>query len=156
MNKFDKIKKGFLCAICVIILGFETGSVVQAANTRDTSFYFDVNGGNGWDTSPRAKDNTSSIYVKINSAPKGKAMCRVLANVPAAHHYVDCILGRSRKVVLSTGGSNKGGWFIETNAFESGAREVKLSFSQTYGGSGSVSGFWSPDSIGRYPVANKY
>ena len=49
----------------------------------------------------------------------------------------------------------KGQYFISNQVYEKGYRKCKLNITTAESGiSGYVKGFWSPDSVGHYPVAN--
>ncbi|WP_163578501.1 hypothetical protein [Gracilibacillus thailandensis] len=123
-----------------------------ASNHGDTSFRFSVSTSNNYAyTGSRSKENTTSTYVNVEQVPITYIYADVQgyrpSSVSGTNYWVDETLGGD-KVTLS-----KGKWLVKQLVYENGGRSARLKF-QRYYGTGTVSGVWSPDSVGSYPYAN--
>lgn len=122
-----------------------------ASNHGDKYYSFNLNESNkvGY-TKSRAKENSTSTYVHIQKVPGSMIKLDVQGFRP-----------------VGTGGSNSwrdetvsgtqlmftGKWLVRQNVYERGGRSARLKF-QKYAANGTLYGYWSPDSVGTYPVVN--
>ena len=141
-----KYSKKFIILSLVAILSFPVFGVgtAFAANTGDTGFRFSM-GGNGSDaTNARAKQNSSPVYIKVESK-----------SMPSHHVYVDAAWCGNNKTVKGVATvKGYGSYNIQTWVYEHGYRSAILTTWNHTSGYASIGGVWSPDSAGRYPVIN--
>ena len=116
-----------------------------------------------------AKNNADTKLPEkfIGYAYSQAANTGVRAKEDSTYHYIWNQSGFSLWVrsMDSTGKKNlttkdhavirEGRYFISNQVYEKGYRKCKLNITTaTAGTSGYLKGFWSPDSVGHYPVAN--
>lgn len=122
-----------------------------ASNHKDTAFSFSVNVNKPTAyTSSRAKQNTTSTYVHIKRVPAAFIRTDVQGYRPTSgtgsNYWANETIGGTK--TLATGQ-----WLIKQLVYENGGRSARLKL-QRYSTDGIVSGVWSPDSVGSYPIAN--
>lgn len=122
-----------------------------AANIEDKSFSFNVTVSNKYGTtSARAKENTTSTYVKVTQTPGSVINMDVQGFRPVSgsgtNYWVNETIGGT--VMLF-----KGEWRVKQMVYENGGRSARLRFGR-YATDGRVTGVWSPDSVGSAPIVN--
>lgn len=147
-KKFMKI---LASALTVASLSFGMiGSTVNAANTTDRLFSFYVTttrwGGAGY-TGVEEKENSTSVYIKLNTDRSVRVETQGSRNQTS--NFSNYTLNASYATVKT------GEWFIYNNIYERlGNSYARLAiWANTT--DGNASGYWSPDSVGDYPVVNK-
>ena len=127
-----------------ILLGI-LGMPVQAANTQDTYFIFNLSGDSWNYTEGRAKENTTTVYVDLYDAP----ITYVYAQTQGyrVSWYNDT--GSVSKVILELDVPSS----IHNWIYERGSRAARLAIQQ-YTIDGYSSGAWSPDSTRLYHEVN--
>lgn len=121
-----------------------TQDVSTFKNNKDTGYNFKFSSkGATQGTTGRAKQDDSSVYVKVNSRSGNPIRMYVDGALTNNGHWVDCTQGSHY--------ANRTGEFnIYNSVFESNKRYARLT-GWAYKGSGTVMGVWSPDSYGTYP-----
>ena len=137
-----------LCMVAVVC----GQTFIFAANTTDTSFAFVLSSESSKQyTEARAKQDSSSTYIKLSSSPPGAAYFSAYGYIPSGstgtNVWTNETVG-STKVKIT-----KGEWFLRQNVYEHGGRSEKLLIAR-YQSDGMVSGKWSPDSVGEYETVN--
>lgn len=144
-------KKISIVILSVVMFFTLIPSATFAANTTDTAFAFSVNvnkptvyiGG-------RAKQNSTSTYVHVYNVPSVYIRTDVQGYRPSSgtgnNYWTNETIGGT--VLLK-----KGQWFIRQLVYENGGRSARLKL-QRVSTNGIVSGMWSPDSVGSYPIVN--
>ncbi|MCJ7839332.1 hypothetical protein MUB24_00120 [Lederbergia sp. NSJ-179] len=121
-----------------------------ASNVKDRPFSFYVNSSVGYTTAARAKEDRSSTYVKINQVPVTYIYLDVQgfrpSSVGGTNYWADETIGGTQT-------ARKGEWRVKQNVYENGGRSARLKFKR-FTQSGTVSGVWSPDSVGNAPHLN--
>ncbi len=121
-------------------------AMTTLSNHTDTKYTFKINSKNGTSgTSYRRKDDASSVYIKISSV-SGKPLRIFVDGALVNNGYLqkDCTQGiyRARK---------KGEYGIYNTVHEDNKHYARLTaWAET--GPGTVSGLWSPDSVGTLAV----
>ncbi|WP_062105424.1 DUF2712 domain-containing protein [Bacillus niameyensis] len=140
-------KKGISTIVlaAVMILTFIPPSTF-AGNIVDTTFSYNVSLSNKYAyTNPRAKENATSTYVKINQAP-GNLIFLDVQGSTSKTNWVNRTVG-------VTPLARPGEWRVKQLVYEKGDSFARLKF-ERYNESGTVSGVWSPDSVGNAPHLN--
>lgn len=139
MKKHRNFLVGTIATICLTtVMPFS----VLAGNIGDSKLPEKFISYTGWaDTSYRNKNDYTSHYIMNNS---GFDLWVISQNVDKKNLTV-----RGHAIVRG------GEWFIYNKIKEKGFNSCRLHISTaTSGTSGKLSGKWSPDSVGNYPVAN--
>ena len=118
----------------------------SAANTSDTSYTFNFNWIGQANTSGRAKQNASSTYIKCNQLPNGGFQVYVDGATSSTGSWTDRTIGQPKV-------TRTGEFLINQLVYESGERYARLG-GYCFMASQSAKGYWSPDSVGSYPVLN--
>lgn len=121
-----------------------------AANIGDEKFSFNVNTSSARYTKARAKENSTSTYVKINQVPYIYVYLDVQGFRPTSgsgtNYWANETIGGQQSATA-------GEWRVKQTVYENGGRSARLKF-QRYAVSAIVSGVWSPDSVGNAPHLN--
>nr|WP_296957443.1 DUF2712 domain-containing protein [uncultured Mediterraneibacter sp.] len=138
------MKKRVLALLMVMAIGSSGVSVQAAGNVTDKPL---PNKKISFDFSTAAKTNLeykrddTSHYIKNTSG--FNLWVRSLSSTGA-----NCTL-RKHAIVQT------GEWFIYNTVYEKGYSKCRLDITTAASGvSGNLKGYWSPDSVGSYPVAN--
>lgn len=128
---------------------FADEGIEPYANITNRSFYFKFNatGDTYLGDDPRAKDNSTSVYIWV----KAMSVDRCKAYTDGAHATSGPWYNKTVKGYATI--KRKGEFFIDNYINEHGfdyARLTGWADSQP----GVVSGVWSPDSVGSYPRIN--
>ncbi|MBM7542278.1 hypothetical protein [Amphibacillus cookii] len=123
---------------------------IFAANVKDTSFSFNIQSNANRYTRSRAKQNSSSTYVHVKQVPAVYIRTNVQGFRPTSgtgsNYWANETIGGQISL-------RKGQWLIKQLVYENGGRSARLQFKK-HSTNGTVSGVWSPDSVGSYPYAN--
>lgn len=146
MSKITRLISTTALACALAFGSLAVAAPAFAANTGDTSFVLAMNYtgatyGTGW----RAKEDASSSYIRVDylSAP-----CQVFVDGMRWDGYVqDCTVNDRAYL------GYRGEFAILQNVREWGFSQARLTSWAPYGPS-TVSGWWSPDSWGWYPIIN--
>lgn len=121
-----------------------------AANVKDRNFKFSITNDINHYTAARAKENTSSTYVHVEQVPSVYIRTNVQGFRPSS------VTGTNYWTNETIGGQislRKGQWLIKQLVYENGGRSARLQLKK-HSTNGTVSGVWSPDSVGSYLYAN--
>lgn len=149
--------KHFIALICTLVLIVSVMAVTASAenNHGDTYFDFDVYGSIPCSIEPRAKTDTTSLYVNVQTG--NSRSIRVQAEGVASDYSefvnLTCVQGVLVDYVtcsIGTGYAYK--YNIHSWIYENGYRMADLSFIST-SGFNHITGVWSPDSVGTYNYA---
>lgn len=146
-------KKILALAMTTIMMAGMMGSIALAGNTQDTRIGVTLAIDSYGYTEGRAKFDTSATYVYLTSVPQvGRVRCMVqgdaeYANTGTLIWYNKNIGGQD--VILTNGQ-----WLIRQTVKESGCSNARLRFALYAGNPGTLTGWWSPDSVGSYQYAN--
>lgn len=119
---------------------------VSAANTSDTSYTFKFDFFGKSNTGGRAKQDASSTYIKCTQLPSGGFWVYVDGATSSNGSWTDRTIGEPKV-------TRTGEFFINQLVYENGERYARLG-GYCWGASQSAKGYWSPDSVGSYPVLN--
>lgn len=123
------------------------GSVASAANATDRPFTFYITTTNTpVYTTGQTKEDYSSTYVNLKKATNGTIWCDVQGNRGTSTWYRETVGGKHIALTV-------GQWKVRQNVKENGGTKARLKFERYYS-DGELSGVWSPDCVGSYPVAN--
>lgn len=139
------LKKLSLLMLSVIIILTILPTQTLASNHGDTNYSFTLTTSNSsGTTAKRAKNNTTSTYVRLDSVP-GSAVLLSVEGLRSGTWMNDTVGG--------TQVATLGAWAVRQNVYERGGRYARLKF-QRYSASGTTNGVWSPDSVGNHKLLN--
>lgn len=130
----------------VMLFGVTGALQANANNWQDTSFTFSFSNGQKY-TAVRAKQDTSKLYMKVNSITSGTSYTAhaVGCASTSTSTYVDCSRGYSYK--FSSAGQS---YYMTSWVYENGYRYARIAGSPNYAYAFSASGVWSPDNLNGY------
>lgn len=139
-------KKMYAFVAAGIIMAGTLSTTAMAGNITDRYFYFNFsNAIPDAETGGQVKEDSTSTYVKLMSLPSSYVDCQVYGLRTNGKWYNETVGG--------TVHMPKGEWFVKQYVKERGGSKAKLRFIKT-SSNGSLSGYWSPDSVGSYPSLN--
>jgi len=121
------------------------GTTAMAGNVRDSTFDFYVTNSYKF-TETRPKEDATSTYVLLHSAPTRFVYCGVQGLLPDGSH-IDKTLG-GHDVLMPLGE-----WEVRQTVYEDGCPAARLKFKQVTI-EGYAAGKWSPDCVGHFPALN--
>lgn len=141
-----------ICNITILTILFifcciESTSYIKAANRSDTTFSFSLNpSGNKKDydhSSWRSKDNSSAIYMKVNTLKYPKNDTKVWAQgkkYSDSSNYYDCSGGHFIRI------TKKGVYYLPNTVKQSKYGYARIGAQADPHAKNSLNGVWSPDS----------
>lgn len=144
------LKKLSLLILSVIMILTILPTQTLASNHGDTNYSFTLTTNSSVTTKERAKNNTTSTYVRLDSVPGSAVLISVEGFRPTGSGGTNVWMNET---VGGTQVAKPGQWLVRQNVYERGGRSARLRF-QRYSTSGTVNGAWSPDSVGTYPRLN--
>ncbi|MBU5595003.1 hypothetical protein KQI76_07475 [Amphibacillus sp. MSJ-3] len=124
---------------------------VFASNHGDEPFQFYIEASNNRGTTKgRAKKNTTSTYVNIEQLPSAYINLQVQGFRPTSGSGTNVW---KNETIGGRQTAGRGQWLVRQLVYENGGRSARLRFDR-HGGTGTVKGKWSPDSVGTYPRLN--
>ena len=137
--------------LSVIIILTILPTQTLASNHGDTNYSFTLTTSNSsGTTSKRAKNNTTSTYVRLDSVPGSAVLLSEEGLRPTGSTGTNVWMNET---VGGTQVATPGQWLVRQNVYERDGRSARLRF-QRYSVSGTTNGAWSPDSVGTYPRLN--
>lgn len=142
-----KRAKRLLAILGVSIIAMSALSLpVNAANIEDTRYTFKFDFFGKSNTEGRAKQDASSTYIKCTQLPSGGFWVYVDGATTKDGSWNNRTIGKPKV-------TRTGEFFINQLVYENGERYARLG-GYCWGASQDALGYWSPDSVGSYPVLN--
>lgn len=124
-------------------------STAKAANTVDTEWRFTVTSTYSR-TAARAKEDSTSIYIRLDTAPDGYVRAMAEGYMPTSY---GTYTWQNKTWNVSSVVVPIGRWRIRQTIYEHGGRSARLAIAR-YSKDGIASGVWSPDCLGSYTSLN--
>ena len=125
-------------------------ATANAANTGDTTWQFYVHAKEEY-TGERAKENSTSTYIRLDEAPDGYVRAAVEGKMPVGDKgYLEW---QNKTWNAAAVNVPTGRWRIRQTVYEHGGRSARLRITKCYT-DGIARGAWSPDCAGSYPSLN--